>query len=140
MQEAQKYGVKLGAYFFSTAVNEEEAVEEANWVVDFISQYPITYPVVYDCEQYTEPESRQYTLTKEERTNIALTFLETIEEFGYEGMFYASKNQLQDEAQWETSRIEENYKIWVAQYPDLPYPSTKTSSYEGTHHMWQYTM
>lgn len=139
MQEAQKHGVKLGAYFFSTAVTEEEAVEEANWVADYISQYSITYPVTFDCEGFTDPESRQHGLSKTQRTDIALAFLEQIEELGYEGMFYASKNELQGDAQWETSRIEADYKIWVAQYPDTPYPQTQASSYTGTHHMWQYT-
>ena len=90
MQEAQKHGVKLGAYFFSTAVTEEEAVEEANWVADYISQYSITYPVTFDCEGFTDPESRQHGLSKTQRTDIALAFLEQIEELGYEGMFYAS--------------------------------------------------
>ena len=46
---------------------------------------------------------------------------------------------MQGDAQWETSRIEADYKIWVAQYPDTPYPQTQASSYTGTHHMWQYT-
>ena len=52
MQEAQKYGIKLGAYFFSTAISEEEAKEEANWVADYIGQYKITYPVAYNCENF----------------------------------------------------------------------------------------
>lgn len=140
LQEAQKYGIKLGAYFFSTAVSEEEAAEEANWVADILSQYPITYPVAYDCEGYTEPDSRQYGLSKRERTKIAFAFLETVEDRGYEAMFYASKNGLQYDAQWETSRIEKKYKIWVAQYPEEPYPKTESSSYEDKHHMWQYAM
>lgn len=138
LQEAQKYGVKLGVYFFSTAVSEAEAKEEAEWVADFIAQYPITYPVAYDCEGFTEPESRQYHLSREERTDIALAFLKAVEKRGYEGMFYASKSEIQDEAQWETSRIEKHYKIWVAQYPAEPYPATERSSYTGGHHMWQY--
>lgn len=139
MQEAPKYGIKLGAYFFSTAVSEEEAIEEANWVADYISQYPITYPVAYDCEGYAEPDSRQYHLSREERTDIALAFLKTIEDRGYEGMFYASKNTMEDEAHWEISRIEEDYKVWVAQYPAEPYPVTMESSYTGTHQMWQHS-
>lgn len=139
MQEAQKFGVKLGVYFFSTAVSEEEAIAEADWVADYISQYSITYPVVYDCEGFSDPESRQFGLTKEVRTDIALAFLEQIEKRGYPGMFYASKSELQGDTEWETSRIEENYKIWVAQYPEEPYPTTAASSYTGTHHMWQYT-
>jgi len=139
MQEAGKYGIKLGAYFFSTAVSEEEAIEEANWVADFLACYPITYPVAYDCERFLEEESRQYGLTGTQRTDFALAFLKTIEERGYEGMFYASRNDMEGSARWEMHRIEEDYKIWVAQYPEAPYPETEVSSYSGPHHMWQYS-
>ena len=139
LQEASKAGISLGVYFFSTAVTEEEALEEARWVASFVAKYPITYPVVYDCEGYSDPESRQYSLTKRERTDIALAFLEEVQRLGYEGMFYSSRNEMYNENQWEVSRIEENFKIWVAQYPDQPYPSTPESSYFGTHHMWQYS-
>ena len=140
LQEASRAGIPIGAYFFSTAVSEEEAVEEAAWAAAMVSQYPITYPIVYDCEGYNEPDSRQYHLSKAERTDIALAFLETIEKLGYEGMFYASRNELHKDAGWEVSRIEDDYKIWVAQYPEQPYPMTTASSYAGEHHMWQYSM
>ena len=79
-------------------------------------------------------------MNKTERTNVALAFLETVEKHGYEGMFYASKVDMELEKSWEVSRIEENYKIWVAQYPALPYPETRETSYSGLHHMWQYSM
>lgn len=140
LQEAQKNGILLGAYFFSTAVTEEEAREEANWVADIISQYSITYPVAYDCEGYMDPGSRQYSLDKAQRTDIALAFLKTIEKRGYEGMFYSSKNEMEKDARWEISRIAPKYKIWVAQYPSEPYPATEHTSYSGEHQMWQYTM
>ena len=140
LQQAQKYGVKIGVYFFSTAVSEEEAIEEANWVADLISQYSITYPVAYDCEGYSDPESRQYGLSKHQRTDFAIAFMETIKERGYEPMFYASKNEMYLNSGWEISQLEKEYKIWVAQYPDIPYPETESSSYTDTHHMWQYTM
>lgn len=140
LQEASKAGIPLGVYFFSTAVSEEEAMEEAAWAAEFVARYPITYPIVYDCEGFHDPQSRQYHLTKEERTDIALAFLETIEKLGYEGMFYASRNEMQDDTAWEVSRIEDDYKIWVAQYPAEPYPVTESSSYTGVHHMWQYSM
>lgn len=140
LQEASRAGIPMGAYFFSTAISVEEAVEEAAWTATIVSQYPITYPIVYDCEGFTDPDSRQYHLSKEERTDIALAFLKTIEQLGYEGMFYASKNDMQNDARWEVSRIQEDYKIWVAQYPELPYPATPASSYTGQHQMWQYSM
>lgn len=140
LQEANKAGVKLGAYFFSTAVTEEEAIEEARWAADLLDGYPMTYPVAYDCEGFSDPESRQYSLTKEERTDIALAFLKTIEKLGYEGMFYGSKNELENDAQWETSRIAKKYKIWVAQYPGTDFNSEGfQSSYSDGHHIWQYT-
>lgn len=139
LQEGAKAGVSLGAYFFSTAISEEEAIEEAKWVVEQIQSYPITYPVVYDCEEFRNPESRQYGMTKEERTDVALAFLKTIEKSGYEGMFYASKNEMEMESQWEVSRIASRYKIWVAQYPVPSYPETASSSYSGEHAMWQYS-
>ena len=65
LQEAAKYDIPIGVYFFSTAVNEEEAKEEAAWTADIISGYPITYPVVYDCENFDDPNSRQYAMTRE---------------------------------------------------------------------------
>ena len=139
LQEASANGVKLGAYFFSSAVTEEEAIEEANWVADLLDSYPITYPVAYNCEGYDQPDHRNYKLSKQERTDLALVFLKVIEDRGYEGMFYASKNELEKDIKWETSRIEGKFKIWVAQYPDPPYPQTPVSTYSGEHQMWQYT-
>lgn len=140
LQEASKAGIPLGVYFFSTAMTEEEAKEEAAWVAELISGYPVTYPVVFDCENFNDSNSRQFGMTKTERTDVALAFLKAIEEFGYEGMFYASKVDMEEENNWEVSRIEEEYKIWVAQYPSMPYPDTPESSYTGVHHMWQYSM
>lgn len=139
LQQAHKYGIRLGAYFFSTAISAEEAVQEANWVADFISRYPITYPVAYNCEGFHVPENRQYSLTKSQRTDIALAFLNTIQQRGYTPMFYASLSDLQGSAQWEVSRIDNRYKVWVAQYPALPYPQTPRSGYTGQHAMWQYS-
>ena len=139
MQEAQKYGIKVGAYFFSTAVSEAEAIEEANWVADYISKYQITYPVAYNCEGFETVNSRQYSMTKTQRTDVALAFLNRITERDYIGMFYASTSELQAETKWETTRIETAYKIWVAQYPNAPYPQKEAPDYEGAYAMWQYT-
>ncbi len=139
MQEAQKNGVKLGAYFFSTAVSEEEAKEEADWTADYISQYQITYPVAFDCEGFEREGSAQYGLSAAQRTDIAVAFLNRIYERGYTPMFYSSMNEMTGDAKWETSRIEKNYRIWVSQYPSAPYPQTEKSSYGGVHAMWQYS-
>lgn len=139
MQEATANGIQIGAYFFSTAVTEEEAVEEAGWTADYISRYAVTYPVAYNCEGFGNPENRQHGLTVSERTGCAIAFLKEIYRQGYTPMFYASKSELEQDAEWETSRLEGQFKIWVSQYPDLPYPKTAASGYGGVHDMWQYT-
>ena len=139
MQEAQKNGIKVGAYFFSTATTVEEARAEAGWVADFISGYQITYPVAFDCEGFDKPDSAQYHLTNAERTDIAIAFMQEIYNRDYTPMFYASMGELTANAKWDTSRIESTYRIWVSQYPSVPYPETAKSSYTGTHAMWQYT-
>ena len=139
MQEAQKNGIKVGVYFFSTAVTEQEAQAEADWVADYISQYQITYPVAYDCEGFDRTDSAQYNLTNAERTDIAIAFLQEIYNRGYTPMFYAAMGELSGNAKWDTDRIENTYKIWVSQYPSQPYPDTEKSSYGGQHVMWQYT-
>lgn len=139
MQEAQKNGIKVGVYFFSTAATTEEAKAEAGWVADYIAQYRITYPVAYDCEGFDQPGSAQNHLSNAERTDIAIAFLQEIYNRGYTPMFYASMGELSGNAKWDTTRIEGTYKIWVSQYPAAAYPQTAKSSYTGVHAMWQYT-
>lgn len=139
MQEAQAAGIQVGAYFFSTAATQEEAREEAQWVSEYISQYQITYPVAFDCEGYEKEGSILFGLTNEQRTDIAIAFMEEIYGQGYTPMFYASSYAMTGSNHWDMSRIEQTYKVWVSQYPALPYPQTENSSYEGLHAMWQYT-
>ncbi|MDR2888700.1 MAG: glycoside hydrolase family 25 [Lachnospiraceae bacterium] len=139
MQEAQANGIKIGAYFFSAAVNEAEAVEEAQFTADIIAQYPITYPVAYNCEDFQSADSRQYGMDNIARTNLAIAFLDAIAEAGYSPMFYAAKSEMENNTLWDTDTLSARYKIWVAQYPAIPYPEAVNSDYSGSHDMWQYT-
>lgn len=139
LQEATANGIKAGVYFFSTAITEAEAIEEAKWVKELISGYKITYPVAYDCEGYEKTNSRQYGLTKEERTGLAEAFLKEIHAGGYTPMFYSAKSELENDSKWLTSELEQSYKIWVSWYPNAPFPETPKASYGGEHAMWQYT-
>ncbi len=138
LQGAADSGIYAGAYFFSTAVNEAEVREEAEWVCEFLREYPIVYPVVYNCEGFQDESSRQYGMTAEERTELAKIFLEQVEEAGYRGMFYASAGELKDWLCWNTEELEGQYKIWVAYYPE-EYSGEEGPAYEGEYDMWQYT-
>ena len=139
MQQATANGIKIGVYFFSTAITTNEAIKEANWVADYIARYKITYPVAFNCEGFTQSDNRQHSLSQSLRTDLALAFMRQIYDKGYTPMFYASKNELTNNAQWDTNRIDSTYKIWVSQYPAVPYPQQSASDYTGTHAMWQYT-
>lgn len=139
IQQAQKANVLVGVYFFSTAVSTAEAVEEAQWTMQAIEGYSISYPVVYDCEGFSRVTSRMHSLTKEERTNNALAFLKEIKSAGYDAMFYGALNELKNSADWDIAKIEKNYKVWVAQYPSITYPEKTAPDYNRELHAWQYT-
>lgn len=139
LQKAGEAGLFLGAYFYSSAITVEEAKEEADFVADFVSRYSITYPIAYDCEGHRDADSRNFLVSAKDRTQIAIAFLDEIRERGYEPMFYASKGEVEGDGAWDISQLENHGKIWVAQYPEKPYPQTEKSSYRGTHAMWQYS-
>ena len=139
MQEAEKNGIKIGAYFFSTAVNTSEAVEEAKWVADYISQYPITYPVGFNCEGFENVSSRQFNLTQDERSQVAIAFLDQVYSEGYTPIFYASRGELLGDAKWNTSQIQGKYKIWMAWYNQDTSSLATGPAYDGQCAMWQYS-
>lgn len=137
IQQADKAGLLIGVYFFSTATNSTEATEEANWTYNAIKSYPISYPVVYDCEGYNSSDSRMYGIDNAVRTQNALSFLNQIKAYGYNGMLYASKEELTK--YWNISSIHNTYKIWVANYSSPAYPTVSSPNYNGKYDMWQYT-
>lgn len=139
IQQAQNAGVLVGVYFFSTAITEKEAKEEATWTAKAIKGYKISYPVVYDCEGYTNPSSRMYELSAEARTNNALQFLKYIKNVGYDAMIYGAKSDFEDGTLWDISRIESDFKVWVAHYSQTVYPKKTNPDYYGRYDMWQYT-
>ena len=137
IQEAVKNNILVGVYFFSTAKTKSEAIEEAEWTANSIATYPISYPVVYDCEGFNSKNSRMQKLDASERTNNALAFLNKIKSYGYDTAFYSSKSHLENN--WETNRLEKKHKIWLAEYPASPYPTVKKPTYSGNVDMWQHT-
>ncbi len=118
-------GLKVGVYFFTQAVNEVEAVEEASMVLDLVKNYKISYPIFLDVES---SGGRADSLDKNTRTRIVKTFCETIRNAGYTPGVYANKN-------WLTTKLNASelnaYKIWLAQYAATP-------TYTGRYDLWQY--
>ena len=118
-------GLKVGVYFFSQAVDEIEAVEEASMVLDLIRNYTISYPVFIDVEA---SGGRGDNIDKATRTAVCKAFCQTIQNAGYTAGVYSNKL-------WLENKIDagslSNYKTWLAQYAANP-------TYKGKYEIWQY--
>lgn len=90
MEGAIANDIPVGAYFFTQALNEEEALEEANFVISMLQGYSLDYPVYLDIEDVKKEDCRTNNLTVEERTNNAKVFLEAISEAGYQPALYGN--------------------------------------------------
>jgi len=131
MKNAASAGIPTGVYFYSQAINEEEAIEEAETVIKNLKGYNISYPVVFDMEEVNDdPEDvRTSQLTPKQRTDITIAFCERIREAGYTPMVYGNISWMIMNLEFE--RLEE-YDKWFAQYFKQPF-----FPYEFA--MWQYT-
>ncbi len=139
LQQADANGLLVGVYFFSTAISPVEAAQEADWTIRAIRGYPISYPVVYDCEGYLDPDSRMYDISPYDRAETAMVFLKQVKNAGYEPMLYGAAAELEDRSCWDLSVIASKYKIWVARYPTVTYPAISKPAYNGRIDAWQYT-
>ena len=122
---ASAAGLKVGVYFFSQAVDEVEAVEEASMVLDQIRNYKISYPVFLDVEA---SGGRGDKIDKATRTAVCKAFCQTVQNAGYTAGVYSNKV-------WLENKIDAgslgSYKIWLAQYAANP-------TYKGRYDLWQY--
>lgn len=121
--ECNEVGLDAGVYFFTEAVSEEEAREEADFVIDLLKEYDadIQLPIVIDLEQSSNPsKSRTRNIDSQERTKIVIAFCERVKEVGYEPMIYGNlKSHMRMSDIYEL----EDYKKWFAYYrTPLRYP------------------
>lgn len=128
MRGAAASGMPVGVYFFTQAVNEVEAVEEASAVLQLVREYELDYPIFIDTEG-AGGNGRADGLDVETRTLVCEAFCRTIENAGYEAGVYGSRNWYNHNLQ--TDRLED-YCIWLAEYRSIPI-------YQGYYQMWQYT-
>lgn len=119
-------GLKVGIYFFTQAVNEVEAVEEASMTISLIKNYSISYPVFLDVEA---SGGRADGLDRNTRTKVIKAYCETIRNSGYTAGVYANKTWLNS---YMNAGKLNSYKIWLAQYNTTP-------TYGGKYDLWQYT-
>lgn len=120
--------IPVGVYFFTQAVNEVEAVEEASMVIKLCSEYNLTYPVFIDTEG-AGGNGRADKLGQAERTLVCRAFCSTIKNAGYKAGVYASRNWFNNNLL--SDQLEQDV-IWLAEYRETPL-------YQGYYQMWQYS-
>lgn len=111
-------GIQVGVYFYTQALTAEEAREEAEFVVDLLQDYEITYPVVLDLEEVVTDNARTQNMTREEYTEAALAFCETIRDAGYTPMIYGNLKTFF--LMLDLEKIE-GYDKWFAYYDESIY-------------------
>lgn len=129
IQNAQAAGFDVGVYFFAQAVNEEEAREEADFVLQNLQGYTLQLPVVYDPESILDDEARTDNVSGEQFTKNTEVFCSAVAEAGYDPMIYA--NMLWEAFELDLEKLSE-YPLWYADYEPAP---------QTPYHFrfWQYT-
>ncbi|MCM1045508.1 MAG: glycoside hydrolase family 25 protein [Candidatus Gastranaerophilales bacterium] len=128
IKRASDAGLEIGLYFFSQAVSVEEAVEEANLVLENIGDYQVDYPIAFDMEYIPNDSARIDSLNKTDKTTITKAFLDTVQAAGYVAMIYGNKEWLIKEI--DMSKLTA-YDVWLSQAADIP-------DYPYKFAMWQY--
>lgn len=128
IKEADAAGIKVGAYFFSQAVSTEEAIEEADAVIDAIKPYNITYPVIFDWELIYGDSARTDSMTVEGLADCCVSFCERVRSAGYTPMIYQNKNTAM--MKLDLPRLKD-YDFWLAEYGSKP-------TYYYSYAIWQY--
>ena len=135
IESAKKAGVPVGIYFVTQATNRNEAIEEANWVINKLKGYSIDYPVAIDIERSAKPNGlgRADGLDKNTRTYLAKTFCEIIQSSGYTPLVYTNVD-------WATNKLDMSqlsaYDTWIASYKQN---IQSGPSYNGKYAIWQHT-
>ena len=125
---AKAAGFDVGVYFYAQAISTEEALEEAQWCLEFLSGESLDLPVVYDWE-YVSPSARTGGVDRATLTACVKAFCEEIENNGYESMIYFNNHVSRDLLDLEAVA---EYPFWLAQYRDqMDYPHRVD--------LWQYT-
>lgn len=126
---ALRAGLEVGVYVFSQAITVEEALEEADFLLNMLEPYSITGPVVFDWEVIGSKDARTYGLDTETLTAAALAFCKRVEDAGYTPMIYF--NSYAGYVKYDLSRLTD-YDFWFAQYRSQP-------DFYYDFQMWQYT-
>lgn len=123
MQAANAVGIPVGVYFYSTAATPAESLSDAQFVIDCLQGYTVSYPVAIDLEDSSQSSS----MSREQISAIGKAFCDEIRKAGYTPMVYCNEN-------WYRNYVDFNQigdvERWVARYSD-------SHSESLSKHIWQ---
>ena len=106
--------IPLGIYFMSQAINEAEAIEEAEYTLKCAKECGATLPLFIDSEwSHNTHDGRADNLSKEARTNVVKAFCNRINAAGYVGGVYACESWFSEHLIYNEVR---DFYVWVADY------------------------
>lgn len=130
IKEAIDAGLNVGVYFYSQAITPDEALEEAEFVLDIIKDYELDFPVVFDWENEPGIGMRTDNLDRSVLTQCAVTFCEKIKEAGYTPAVYF--NLTDAYVRYDLSKIKD-YVFWYAQHEG------EAPKFYYEYNIWQYS-
>ena len=137
MKGAISNGIDVGIYFYSQAINAQEAIEEVEMILKLIRENgfskSIALPIIIDTE---ESSGRADQISIDQRTKAVKAFCDRVEQAGYKSMIYSNKY-------WLSSKLNMNelsqYDFWLAHYTGTNDPINNPSDYKGSYQIWQYS-
>lgn len=124
---ARSAGLDVGVYFYSQATTEDEAREEADFVVSSLAGTQLDLPVAFDHERSSDGTGRADHLSGAELTAIARAFCERIQDAGYQATVYGNAPDL---TRFDLTQLPAG--PWLAQYAESPTASLRFS-------LWQFS-
>ena len=129
IQGATAAGIQVGVYFYSQAIDEAEAVEEASMVLSLVQGYSLPYGVYFDTEKVAGDTGRADGISAAQRTANAVAFCETIRNAGYTPGVYSYASWFYNSLNFANIS---KYRTWIAQYRD-------TLDFAYSYNIWQYS-
>lgn len=132
-KKARAAGLKIGAYWYSYALNTAQAVEEAKTCLEAIKGKKFEYPIFFDMEDADAYKKNHGMPSNTTLAKMCDAFCEYMENKGYYAGVYASES-------WFNSQLKtmsKSYDRWVANWGTNN--GTLQSDKSGSYHLHQFT-
>ena len=133
LRGARDAGLKIGAYYYSTAKNQNEAREEASDALAVLNGFKLDLPIYIDMEYSGDyPDGRADLISPAQKADIADAFIDQIEDAGYRGGIYSAQSIFQYDYDYPAVSC---FPVWLASYTN----NNQLPGFAGNYDLWQFT-